>query len=107
MPARLQVASSDPSLLRDAIRTAEELVRPFMREDIAGIAFLGAIVRGYFDGAADIDIALFTRSAGGSRAVPQIQHVNGFEVHCHVADIGAEESAPVARRPPHPAVVGA
>jgi hypothetical protein len=65
-----------------------------MREDIAGIAFLGAIVRGYFDNAADIDIALFTRSARGSTPVAQIQHVGGFAVHCHVADIDAEESVP-------------
>jgi hypothetical protein len=88
------IASSDPSLLRNATKTAEEFARQFMRDDIAGIAFLGAIVRGYFDDAADINIALFTRNARGGPAIPQIQHVDGFEMHCHVADIDAEESAP-------------
>jgi predicted nucleotidyltransferase len=55
MPSRMEIASSDPSLLRNAARTAEEFARHFMRNDIAGIAFLGAIARGCFDEAADID----------------------------------------------------
>jgi hypothetical protein len=93
MPPRMEITSSDPSLLRNATRTAEEFARQLMRNDVAGIAFLGAIVRGCFDDAADIDIALFTRSAHGCPEAPQCQHVNGFEVHCHVAAIDAEVSA--------------
>jgi hypothetical protein len=93
MPPRMEITSSDPSLLRNASRTGEEFARQLMRNDVAGIAFLGAIVRGYFDDAADIDIALFTRSAHGCPEAPQYQHVNGFEVHCHVAAIDAEVSA--------------
>jgi hypothetical protein len=40
----MAITSSDPSFLRNATRN-----------DGTGIAFLGAIVRGYFDDAADID----------------------------------------------------
>jgi len=60
MRAEFQVQSSDAALLTNARRIAHEFAQQYIRDDIVGIVFLGAIARGYFDHAADIDIALFT-----------------------------------------------
>jgi len=93
MPSRREIASSDPALLERATRTAEEFARRFMRHDVAGIAYLGALVRGYFDRYSDIDIAIFGARGLEGLAMPQYQHVDGFEIHCDVASIDAEAAA--------------
>jgi hypothetical protein len=93
MPSHTEIASSDPALLSRALRTAETFSARFMRDDVAGIAFLGALVRGYFDRHADIDIAIFSARSLDGCAVPQYQHVDGFEVHCHRAGIDEEAAA--------------
>jgi len=93
MPFHAEIASSDSALLDTARRIAEEFARPFMREDVAGIAFLGALVRGYFDRHADIDIAVFGAGGPGSISVPQYQRIDGIEVHCHLASIDGETAA--------------
>ena len=93
MPNRMQIASSDPSLLDKATRVAESFAARFMRDDMAGIAFLGAVARGYFDRFADIDIALFTRNTPDGLALPQCLQVDGFEVHPHVACIDDESAS--------------
>jgi hypothetical protein len=89
----MQIQTSDPTLLTEATRTAEEFVKQCVSNDTAGIAFLGAIVRGYFDRFADIDIALMTKNSPGNPEVPQYQKLNGFEVHCNVANIDQEASS--------------
>ena len=93
MPFASQIPSSDPALFDKARKIAEELARGFMREDVAGIAFLGALVRGYFDRHADIDIAVFAAGGPGSISVPQYQRIDGIEVHCHRASIDDETAA--------------
>jgi hypothetical protein len=70
------------------MQTATEYAARFVRDDVVGIAFLGAIVRGYFDESSDIDI--FTRGESRRDLPPQTQHVNGIELHCWVADYNAE-----------------
>ena len=58
-----------------------------------GIVFLGAIVRGYFDPSADIDIALFTKP-GVNLALPgMFVKVDEFEVQCWVSNYESELSA--------------
>lgn len=93
MPFASQIPSSDPALLEKARRLAEEFAQPFMRAEVAGIAFLGALVRGYFDRHADIDIAVFAAGRPGSLSAPQYQRIDGIEVHCHLASIDDEAAA--------------
>lgn len=93
MPLHAEIASSDPVLLDRARTIAGEFARPFMRDDVAGIAFLGALVRGYFDRHADIDIAIFGAHGIEGIALPQYQHVDGLEIHCDFASIEAEAAA--------------
>jgi hypothetical protein len=93
MPSHMEIASSDPALLEKATRTAEEFACRFMRDDVAGIAYLGALVRGYFDRYSDIDIAVFGVHGIEGIALPQYQHVDGFEIHCDLAGIDAEAAA--------------
>ncbi len=93
MSARFSIPSSDPLLLEKALRVAGEFTRPYMREEIVGIVFLGAIVRGYFDASADIDIALF-KDRAAAIPLPQYLKVEGLEIHCHLADFEDESSQP-------------
>lgn len=86
MGTQFFIESSDPSLLKKATRVAKEFAQPYMREEIVGIVFLGAIVRGYFDHSADIDIALFKKRASEISLPPQYLKVEGLEMHCHLAD---------------------
>jgi predicted nucleotidyltransferase len=58
MSTKFLIQSSDPSLLEKATRIAREFAQKHISDDVVGIVFLGAIVRGYFDHSADIDIAL-------------------------------------------------
>jgi hypothetical protein len=83
----IPIMSSDASVLRSALQTAEQFARQFEGGETAGIAFLGALVRGYFDKHADIDIAIFTNDEHGTSAVPQYQSINGFEIHSHIAGL--------------------
>jgi hypothetical protein len=94
MATQMQITTPDPSILVPATRTAEEFANRCVSNDTAGIAFLGAIVRGYFDQFADIDIALMTKNEPEGLEIPQYQKLNGFEVHCHVTNIDQEAAAP-------------
>ena len=62
MSTNFQIQSSNPKLLEKATKIAEELAQQFITDDIVGIVFLGAFVRGYYDNFADIDIAIFKKS---------------------------------------------
>lgn len=90
MTSKLPITSSDPQQLASAIQVANSFANRFIRDDIVGIAFLGAIVRGYFDHSADIDIALFAKGISPTNLCPQYVHEDGFEIHSHVADFDAE-----------------
>jgi hypothetical protein len=88
------IQSSDPALLEKATRIARTFAQAYIREDVAGIVFLGAIARGYFDPAADIDIAIFTRP-GSPIAFPiPFLKVEGLEIHCHLGEYASERAAP-------------
>jgi hypothetical protein len=84
MSTTFRIRSSDAALLAKATRIAQEFAQPYIRDDIVGIVFLGAIARGYFDRAADIDIALFTTPTAELSLPSQFLKVDGVEVHCHV-----------------------
>lgn len=99
MSTKFTIQSSDPALLEKAKQVARAFVQPYLREDVVGIVFLGAIPRGYFDHAADIDIALF-KARGSDIAPRQFHQVDGFEVQCWLSDYESELTAPwdMARR---------
>lgn len=94
------IQSSDPSLLIKATRVAKEFAQQYIRDEIVGIVFLGAIVRGYFDHSADIDIALFKKQASEISLATKYLKVEGLEIHCHLADYEDElhESWDMAKR---------
>jgi hypothetical protein len=94
MSIPFSIPSSDPALLEKATRLAREFAAGYTRDGIVGIVFLGAIARGYFDASADIDIALFKEPASGITLPGQFLQVEGFEVHCHLADYESERAAP-------------
>jgi hypothetical protein len=94
MSTVFQIRSSDNSLLEQATRVASEFAQQYISDEIVGIVFLGAIVRGYFDPSADIDIALFKKQTSELSLPSQFLKVEGLEVHCHLADYESELTTP-------------
>ena len=79
MTAQFPILSSDPALLEEATRVAREFASQYKRDGVVGIVFLGAIPRGYFDHAADIDIAIFKNKTTKISLESQFLKVRGFE----------------------------
>jgi len=90
MSTKFQIQSSDPALLEKANRIARELVQEYLCEDIVGIVFLGAIVRGYFDKHADIDIAIFKKAGSEVPITCKFYQVEGIEVQIWLSDFENE-----------------
>lgn len=91
MSIKFQIQSSDPALLEKANRIAREFVHEYLCEDILGVVFLGAIVRGYFDAHADIDIAIFKKSGSQIPLTRKFYKVEGIEVQIWLADYEDEQ----------------
>jgi hypothetical protein len=94
MSTAFHIHSSDAAWLANATRIAREFAHQYMRDDIVGIVFLGAIARGYFDHAADIDIALFTTPTAELSLPSQFLTVDGVMVHCYVEVYDHELTSP-------------
>ena len=94
------IASSDPQLLEKAKRIAREFVEPHLGEDVVGICFLGAIVRGYFDCLADVDIAIFKKQGARLPIERKFYNIEGIEVQVWLSDYEDELTLPwdMARR---------
>ena len=90
MSTKFLIQSSDPALLEKATRVAKEFVHPFVRDDMVGIVFLGAIVRGYFDHSADIDIAFFKKQGADIPLTSKFLKIEDLEVQCWVSDYESE-----------------
>lgn len=93
MSTALDIRSSDPILLAKATAIATDFARQYILEDVVGIVFLGAIVRGYFDASADVDIAVFKRHGAQVPFLGQFQHIDGIEVHLHLSEYEDEAAA--------------
>ncbi len=93
MNEHFSIQSHDPVMLEKAVRVAKEFVQPFLREEIVGIVFLGAITRGYFDHSADIDIAIFKKQASTIPLPKKFSTVEGLEVQCWESDYESELTA--------------
>jgi hypothetical protein len=94
MSAHFTIPSSDPALLERATRLAEDFAGRYIGEGMVGVAFLGAVARGYFDAFADIDVVLY-RETGADISIPENYiHEDGFEIHCWLSDYAAELEQP-------------
>jgi len=94
MSTKFIIPSSDPELLEKATQVAKEFVQPFIRDDVVGIVFLGAIARGYFDHLADIDIAIFKKQTSEISLENKFFMINGLEVQCGLSDYENELTTP-------------
>lgn len=92
--AQFLIRSSAPALLEKATQIAKEFAQRYMRDDIVGIVFLGAIARGYFDHSADIDIALFKKQASELSLTHKFLKIDDFEVQCWLSDYESELANP-------------
>lgn len=90
MSTQFLIQSSDPELLEKAKRIANDFVQPFLRDDVIGIVFLGAITRGYFDASADIDIAIFKKQGAEIPLPHKFLKIEGLEVQIWLSDYESE-----------------
>lgn len=86
MSTKFLIQSSNPELLEKATRIAKEFVQPYLYDGGVGIVFLGAVARGYFDPAADIDIAIFKTRGTQLPINKKFFHVEGMEVQVWLSD---------------------
>ena len=94
MSTKYLIQSSDASLLEKATRVAIEFAQQYIREEIVGIVFLGAIARGYFDRSADIDIALIKKQAAEISLANKFLRVDDLEIHIWLSDYESELTTP-------------
>jgi len=90
MSTKFLIQSSDPKLLEKANRIAREFVQKYICDDIVGIVFLGAIVRGYFDRFADIDIAIFEKEGSKFPLDKKFYRIEDIEVQIWLSDYESE-----------------
>lgn len=93
MSTKFVIQASDPVLLEKARRVAQAFVQPYMNDAVVGIVFLGAIVRGYFDRFADIDIAVFKKQGADLHLPHKFLKVEDLEVQLWVSDYEDELTA--------------
>ena len=94
MNTQFSIQSSDPMLLEKATQVAKEFAQQYIRDDIVGIVFLGAIARGYFDHSADIDIALFKKQASEIVLTNKFLKIDDLEVQIWLSDYESELTLP-------------
>ena len=90
MSAQFIIQSSDARLLENATSIAREFAQQYVCDQVVGIVFLGAIVRGYFDRSADIDIAIFKKQGREIAITKQFYEVEGIEVQIWLSDYEQE-----------------
>lgn len=89
---RFSIRSSDDDRLNEAIRLAAEYADRQTGADVVGIAFLGAITRGYYDSESDIDITVFKRGFE-QKIVSDTRDYRGFMLHEFIVDYDNERSS--------------
>lgn len=92
MSTNFQIQSSNPKLLEKATKIAEDFAQRFVSDDVVGIVFLGAIVRGYFDSFADIDIAIFKKAGTEFQIAEKFLKIEDMEVQIWLSDYESEIS---------------
>lgn len=94
MNTKFLIPSSDPVLLEKANRVAKEFIQKYINDNVVGIVFLGAIVRGYFDHLADIDIAVFKKQNSEVPLTKKFYKIEGLEVQIWLSDYESELTIP-------------
>jgi hypothetical protein len=94
MSTKFLIPSSDPVLLEKANKIAEEFIQKYINENVIGIVFLGAIVRGYFDHLADIDIAVFKKQNSEVPLTKKFYKIEDLEVQIWLSDYESELTIP-------------
>ncbi|MGD0174806.1 MAG: hypothetical protein ABSC61_10355 [Anaerolineales bacterium] len=94
MSTKFIIPSSDPILLEKANRIAKEFIQKYINDNVVGIVFLGAIVRGYFDHLADIDIAVFKKQNSEVLLTKKFYKVEDIEVQIWLSDYESELTIP-------------
>jgi len=94
MSTNFTIPSSNYKLLEHATRLAKSFADRFVRKEVAGIVFLGAVARGYFDTFADIDIVIYKFPSAGLYLPEQYFHEEGFEIQCWLQDYAEETATP-------------
>lgn len=84
------IPSSDPALLARAVNIAEDFASRQIQPGVAGVVFLGAVARGYFDVYADIDVGIFTYPGAPISPPASYSHDQGFEIHAFLSDCAQE-----------------
>ena len=90
MNIKFLIPSSDPVLLEKADRVAKEFIQKYINDNVIGIVFLGAIVRGYFDHLADIDIAVFKKQNSEVPLTNKFYQIEDLEVQIWLSDYESE-----------------
>ena len=90
MSTNFTIQSSDPKLLEKATKIAKEIVQNYICDDVVGIVFLGAIVRGYFDHSADIDIAILKKEGSQFSIPKKFFKIDNIEVHIWLSNYESE-----------------
>jgi hypothetical protein len=94
MNTKFLIPSSDPVLLEKAKRVAKEFIQKYINDNVIGIVFLGAIVRGYFDHLADIDIAVFKKQNSEVPLSKKFYKIEDLEVQIWLSDYESELTIP-------------
>jgi len=90
MYTQFRIRSSDPTLLVKATRIADEFAKQYICDEVVGIVLLGAVVRGYFDKSADIDIAIFKKQGTTISIDKKFYTIEGIEVQVWLSDYESE-----------------
>lgn len=94
MSTKFLIPSSDPVLLEKANRVASEFIQEYIADNVIGIVFLGAIVRGYYDHLADIDIAVFKKQNSEVPLTKKFYKIEDLEVQIWLSDYESELTMP-------------
>ena len=94
MKTKFLIPSSDPVLLEKANRVAKEFIQKYINDNVVGIVFLGAIVRGYFDHLADIDIAVFKKQNSEVPLTKKFYQIEDLEVQIWLSAYESELTIP-------------
>jgi predicted nucleotidyltransferase len=86
------IPTSNDSQLNAARKLAEKYINELSKENIVGVAFLGAIVRGYYDDDSDIDITVF-RNKYEPLITSNTFDYDNFKLHIFEVDYNNELSS--------------
>ena len=82
---KFKLKTNNNDKLNEAYQLAVKYVNEINKKDVIGIAFLGAIVRGYYDNDSDIDITIF-RKKYRQKITSETFTYHGYQLHIFEVD---------------------